>query len=85
MAHHDLKITPFFYRQVALGEKTFEIRLNDRNFKAGDTVTLHDFYRGEYTSSKPIKKKIGFVLSDYDGLDPDYVIFSLIDFEGENE
>lgn len=41
--HHDLKIIEPYYTQVLIGNKTFEIRKNDRNFKVGDTITLRKY------------------------------------------
>lgn len=42
MTIHDLKILPNFFEQVANGNKTFEIRKNDRNFKIGDVLLLRE-------------------------------------------
>ena len=36
--HHDLKISPKYYRDIESNEKTFEVRFNDRDFKVGDIV-----------------------------------------------
>lgn len=48
MTHHVLKIDPEYAMQKALGNKPFEVRRNDRNFKVGDKiqyVSSHDNYR----------------------------------------
>ena len=37
---HVLKIYPRYFREVEAGNKLFEIRLNDRDFKKGDSVIL---------------------------------------------
>ena len=37
---HELKTDPEVFDAVKSGEKTFEIRLNDRNFKVGDVLFL---------------------------------------------
>ena len=37
---HELKTDPVVFDAVKSGEKTFEIRLNDRNFKVGDVLFL---------------------------------------------
>lgn len=37
---HNLKILPEYYWKVETGEKTFEIRRNDRDFKVGDVICL---------------------------------------------
>jgi hypothetical protein len=37
---HELKIQEVFYDAVLSGKKTFEIRINDRSYQAGDEVIL---------------------------------------------
>ena len=48
---HDLKIKPEYLEAIISGEKTFEIRKNDRDYKVKDTLHLFgfedDFYSGE--------------------------------------
>lgn len=43
--HHDLKTWPAYFQRVWNGEKTFEIRLDDRGYQKHDTVTLREFDR----------------------------------------
>ncbi|KZN99379.1 DUF3850 domain-containing protein [Pseudobacillus badius] len=43
MATHDLKIWPEYFQEVQKGNKNFEIRKKDRNFKVGDTIFLWEF------------------------------------------
>ncbi|EOL9688637.1 ASCH/PUA domain-containing protein [Listeria monocytogenes] len=45
---HKLKILPEYFRDIAKGRKTFEIRKNDRDFQVGDTLILQE-WEGEYT------------------------------------
>jgi len=40
---HELKIWPEFYHAVLSGEKTFELRKNDRDFHVGDVLHLKEF------------------------------------------
>lgn len=40
MKLHELKILPEYYTKVSTGEKRFEIRKDDRNFKVGDIIRL---------------------------------------------
>lgn len=42
MAHHDLKIFEKYFQPVVDGKKKSEVRLNDRDYQVGDTVTLRE-------------------------------------------
>jgi hypothetical protein len=42
MRHHELKIDPHILGLIARGEKTCEIRYNDRDFQPGDTILLRE-------------------------------------------
>lgn len=44
--HHELKTWPIYFDRVWEGKKGFEVRKNDRDFQAGDTVTLREFEPG---------------------------------------
>jgi ASC-1-like (ASCH) protein len=72
--HHALKIERVYLQRIISGEKTFEIRKNDRDYQAGDTVCFSD---------KPAQKgekfwcaDIGYV-SHYEQKEG-YVVFSLL-------
>jgi ASC-1-like (ASCH) protein len=39
---HELKCRPEFFTRVASGQKTFEIRKNDRDFQVGDILILKE-------------------------------------------
>lgn len=39
---HQLKILPQYFQAVSIGDKTFEIRKNDRDFKVGDNIALQN-------------------------------------------
>ena len=43
MAHHDLKIWPEFFVPIVAGEKTFEVRRDDRQYREGDTLMLREW------------------------------------------
>lgn len=48
--NHDLKCVDPFFGQVYDGEKTLEMRINDRNFQKGDTLSLRRWASSSYTA-----------------------------------
>lgn len=46
---HELKILPEYFEAVVSGNKRFEIRKNDRNYKKGDILSLNEYQDGQYT------------------------------------
>lgn len=72
--HHELKILPRYFQPVLDGTKTFEIRVNDRNFQEGDTVTLKE-WDGERFTGRNVDRQITFV-TDY-AQQPDFVVFGM--------
>lgn len=82
MNYHDLKILPEYFEQVRTGQKTFEIRKNDRDFQPGDTVALREYQQfsptqGSYTG-KSMHFTIGYVLPLEGFVDKAWVVFSLL-------
>ena len=87
---HELKTEDRYFDAVKRGEKTFEVRKNDRAFQTGDIVTLirieRDKFNGGWMESRdPIRNtkttvtyKIGWVLQGGQfGIEPGYCVFSL--------
>ena len=94
MTHHILKSTPAAFDAVTKGDKTFELRINDRYFQRGDTVEFIKYnpktklYIKANGNSTPDRQeghwsetyKIMWVLpgGNY-GLSPEYVAFSFVE------
>lgn len=79
MKIHNLKIAPEFYEAVIAGDKTFEIRKNDRNFQVGDRIIMAEYMNGEYTTSPSVSAHIGYI-TDYAQRDG-FVVFSFYDMQ----
>ena len=58
---HKLKTLPKYFFLVWTGEKPFEVRKDDRNYRIGDELLLQEFYNGEYTGNE-CKRKITYIL-----------------------
>lgn len=77
MKLHELKILPKYYEKVRDGEKRFEIRKDDRNFKVGDIIRLceHD---GKLFTGKDLLYDITYKLDGGEyGLEKGYCILSI--------
>lgn len=73
---HDVKLGTTFFDDVKTGRKTFELRKNDRGYKEGDTIVLHEYKDGT-TTGRTIIKKIVYILEDFTGLEDGYCILGL--------
>jgi ASC-1-like (ASCH) protein len=62
LTKHKLKIQPEYFKAVCTGKKSFEIRNNDRDFKAGDTLLLQEFIpqTTSYTG-RVVERKITYI------------------------
>lgn len=76
--HHDLKLFTKYFQPVVDGKKRSEVRINDRQYQIGDTVTLHEGQPGlggfEYTG-RTVSAMISYI--DTFGCQPGYVNLSL--------
>ncbi len=52
---HALKTYPEYFEKVRSGEKTFELRENDRDFREGDYLALNE-WDGHYTGKTELVK-----------------------------
>lgn len=75
---HELKIAPKYFKSVISGEKTFEIRLNDRPFKKGDMLGLNEYDpdRKSYTGESCIAY-IDYILDDPEYCKSGFVVMSI--------
>ena len=86
---HVLKTDHVVFQDVLDGNKTFEIRFNDRDYQVGDLVILKETeFTGEQMKSgqplvytgREIQKRISYVLSGY-GLHEGWVILGIQDIK----
>ena len=74
--HHYLKIKPEYFRAIASGEKTFEVRRNDRNYQRYDILHLQEFAGDEYTG-RTIDAEVTYLLDDPEFCKDGFVIMAL--------
>ena len=63
MVTHHLKTWPEYFLEVRAGNKYFELRKNDRDFKQGDTVILEEYV----PDTRPEEEKRGNSIAGYTG------------------
>lgn len=83
MKVHEIKLNIEFCDSVLNGEKTFEIRNNDRGYQKGDHVRFIPW--DSCSTGHPITKKeyeITYVINGW-GLQDGYVVFSLKECDAE--
>ena len=76
---HRLKTWCEYFELVKKGEKNFELRKNDRNFKSNDILILQEYdpNKSEYTG-RELTKKVGYILEGGQfGLEEGFVILQL--------
>lgn len=74
--HHYLKIKPEYYRAIEKGEKSFEVRNNDRDFQKWDVLHLQEYCGGEYTG-REIIADVPYILNDPNYCKEGYVVMQL--------
>ncbi|MDV8022311.1 DUF3850 domain-containing protein [Rhodococcus sp. IEGM 1330] len=79
MTAHGIRITDHWARLLDQGVKTCELRLDDRDYQPGDTLTFYDL-NGDRRRWMHVRT-VTHVLKNFDGLTPGYVILSLDDPE----
>ena len=76
--HHAIKCWPEYFNQTLYGTKTFEVRKNDRDYRSGDSVSLHEFcpFSQKYTG-RVLKGTVGYVYYQADGLAHGFCVFAI--------
>ena len=77
---HEIKIQKQFAEAVYLGEKTFEVRNNDRGYQKGDLVKFQVMDGWFERPTHPLNDmtfKITYVLGSFYGLAQGYVAFGI--------
>lgn len=76
---HELKILPEYFYEVLVGNKTFEIRKNDRNYKKGDTLILNEWDNcNKVFTGRRLFKKVTYIFEGGAfGLEKGFVIMSI--------
>ena len=76
---HELKSWPIYYQAVEDGIKPFEVRLNDRNYRRGDTVVLREYNEcTDAFTGRSLTRRITYVLYGPElGIEDGYCVFGM--------
>ena len=74
--HHYIKIMPEYFKAIESGEKTFEVRFNDRNYQVHDILHLQEWNDGEYTG-REMEMEVTWLLDNPDYCKEGFVIMSI--------
>ncbi len=76
---HELKTVNPYFTDVWNGQKTAELRFNDRNFQVGEKMVLNEYDKESDTySGRFVVAVITNIVSDYVGLMPGFVMLSFL-------
>lgn len=79
---HHLKTLSEFFSDVKSGNKTFEVRQNDRNFQVGDTLILDEFNTDkQIVTGAWVPKEITYILDDPRYCKEGFVILGIKDIK----
>ena len=74
--HHHIKILPEYFRAIESGEKTFEVRFNDRDYHIHDILHLQEWQDGEYTG-REMAVEVTYLLDNPDYCKEGFVIMAI--------
>ena len=72
---HELKTYPKYFQETIEGNKPFEIRKNDRDYKKGDILEMMEFKDGKNTG-RTVRVLVTYILEEFAGLEDGYCIMA---------
>jgi hypothetical protein len=82
MRVHTIKIARRYYERLVIGQKTFEVRRNDRDYQVGDLLNFDVVNDVNSNTPEPLpeggweKAKVTYTHQGY-GLDEDFIILGV--------
>lgn len=84
MTEHELKCWPVYFSAVLRGDKTFEVRKDDRGFKVGDMLWLREWHPEKGYTGAELRKRVTYALSGTSlGIAMGYVVMGLDQAESD--
>ena len=83
---HKIKLSEEFADSVLFGDKTFEVRENDRGYQKGDLVQFNVIDKYQIPTGHILSQetyRIKYVLSGW-GIKEGFVVFSIVNVKDDN-
>jgi len=79
MRLHRLKTWPPYFADSMFGNKSFELRINDRDYKVGDYIVLEEWdpKTEEYTGQS-LMRHVTYILKESFGLPENMVVMAVV-------
>ncbi len=80
MKTHDIKAWPHFYEAMLRGDKTFEIRRDDRHYHRGDKLVIKEYDPSYgFTGREMSPRYVSYVMraEDFPAIMPGFVVLGL--------
>lgn len=78
MTEHDVKCWPEYYEPLERGDKTLELRLNDRNYRVGDVLHQREWEPLEHRyTGRSSRYLVTHIIRGGEWLVPGYVAMSI--------
>lgn len=75
---HYIKCEERFFKEVETGQKTFEVRKNDRDYREGDDIVLREYDKElRELTGRELRVNIIYFLDNYPGIEPGYCILGI--------
>lgn len=76
---HEIKCFDIFFNKIITGEKSFEVRKNDRNYQVGDYIEIQEICGKKYTGRICIAKILYILHAESfpEAIMPGYAVLSI--------
>lgn len=74
---HQLKTTENYFKDITSGNKTFEVRNNDRNFAVGDFLALNEIDESNEYTGRSCLAEVSYILKDLTYCKEGYVTLAI--------
>lgn len=79
MTTHELKTWPEYFTASLFGNKSFELRIKDRDFKIGDFLVLQEWDPKTHAySGRALMRQVVYILEGAFGLPEDMIIMGVV-------